>query len=148
MRLSISTIALLGLLLAPLPTWADDPVVGFVKTLSGSVTLKRGDASEQVALGTRLQEKDEVDTGSDGRVGVTFRDDTRVALGPDSRLVVAHFVFKPADKQYGFVLSLARGTLEYISGLTEKLAPQSMTIEMPNATIAVRGTRLVARTGG
>ena len=136
------TIGLGGAALADGP---DDATIAFVKTVSGSATLVRGGATEPIRVGAPLREKDRLETGADGSVGVTFRDNTRIALGPKSRIDLERFVFKPADKQYGFVLKLLRGTLEYISGLTAKLAPEAMSIETPTATIGVRGTRLLAR---
>jgi hypothetical protein len=54
-------------------------------------------------------------------------------------------VFAPARQHYGFVLRLIAGTMEYLSGLTAKLSPDSMQIETPTATIGVRGTRFVVR---
>jgi hypothetical protein len=122
-----------------------DQTIGVVKTLSGSATLTRADVTGTLRAGASMREGDRIDTGADGSVGVTFRDNTRIALGPRSRVVLARFVFKPADKQYGFGLSLARGTLEYISGLIEKLAPAAVSIETPTSTIGVRGTRFLAR---
>jgi hypothetical protein len=122
-----------------------DQTIGVVKTLSGSATLTRADVTGTLHAGAPMHEGDRIETGADGSVGVTFRDNTRIALGPRSRVVLAHFVFKPADKQYGFGLSLARGTLEYMSGLIAKLAPEAVSIETPTSTIGVRGTRFLAR---
>ena len=88
---------------------------------------------------------DRLETGSDGALGITFRDNTRISLGPNSRIELKHFVFQPAAEQYGFILGLAYGTLEYISGLTEKLAPDAMSIQTPGFTVGARGTRLLIR---
>ena len=123
----------------------EDQAIGLVKTLSGSATLTRNGVTQLIHPGTLLHEKDRIETGSDGSVGVTFRDNSRIALGPRSRIDLERFVVKPADKQYGFVLRLTRGTLEYISGLIAKLAPQAVSIETPTSTIGVRGTRLLTR---
>jgi len=143
-------IALLGLLLTAQPAamaHADTVAIGYVKTLSGTVTLiSTGDeVGRPISIAMPLHEHDRVETGRDGQVGITFCDDTRITLGPNSRVDLAHFVFKPVDKNYGFVLRLAYGTMQYLSGLTAKLAPDAMSIETPGATIAVRGTRLLIR---
>jgi len=47
--------------------------------------------------------------------------------------------------EYGFILRLAYGTLECISGLTAKLAPDAMSIETPGFTVGARGTRFLVR---
>jgi hypothetical protein len=143
-------VALLLLSLAVLPSvsaHADADTIGYVKMLSGAATVTpagHGVASP-VSIAMPIHEQDRVETGRDGQIGITFRDDTRVALGPNSRVDLVHFVFKPAEKKYGFVLRLAYGTLQYLSGLTAKLAPDAMSIETPGSTIAVRGTRLLIR---
>ena len=124
---------------------ADEAPVGFVKTLSGTVTVTHGAVVAAAALAMPVYEHDRLETGGDGECGITFRDNTRIALGPNSRIDLQHFVFKPAAQQYGFILRLAHGTLEYISGLIEKLAPEAMSIETPGFTVAARGTRLLVR---
>jgi hypothetical protein len=127
------------------PAAAEEAVIGYVKTLRGSAAVTSGGTTRPLAVAMPVRETDRLETAGDGELGVTFRDDTRVTLGPNSRLDLARFVFKPAEKEYGFVLRLAYGTLQYISGLTAKLAPAAMAIETPSSTIAVRGTRLLVR---
>jgi hypothetical protein len=92
-----------------------------------------------------VHEGDTLQTGWNGSLGVTFKDNTRISLGPSSRVTIPHFAFEPAADQYGFVLRLISGTMQYLSGLTAKLSPDSMKIETPTATVAVRGTRFLAR---
>lgn len=133
------------LVLLTVQAHADDAAIGFVKTLSGHATLTRASIVQPLELAMPIHAQDRLETASDGRLGVTFRDDTRISLGPDSRLDLPRYVFKPADRQYGFVLRLVFGTLQYLSGTTEKLAPDAMSIETPTATLAVRGTHLLVR---
>src|SRR5262249_49658562 len=134
-------------LIAFVPARADDEPIGFIKTLSGSATIQHGGtASEPAHLGAPLHQTDRVETGPDGTVGITLRDNTRLSLGPKSRVEVASFVFKPAEKQYSLVIRLLQGTLGYISGITAKLAPESVSIQTPTATVGVRGTRMLIRT--
>jgi hypothetical protein len=126
---------------------ADADTIGYVRTLAGTATVTpAGDsAARPVGIAMPVHERDRVETGPNGRIGITFRDDTRIALGPNSRLDLARFVFRPAENEYGFILRLGYGTLHYLSGLTAKLAPDAISIETPGSTIAVRGTRLLIR---
>ena len=124
---------------------ADEAPVGFIKTLSGTATLTHGAVATDAALAMPVYQNDRLETGRDGKLGITFRDNTRISLGPNSRIELRHFVFQPAAEQYGFILALAYGTLEYISGLTEKLAPDAMSIQTPGFTVGARGTRLLIR---
>ena len=131
---------------AGLSARAEETPVGFVKTLLGTAAVTHGSVANAAELGMPVYEKDRLETGGDGELGVTFRDNTRIALGPNSRIELKRFVFKPAAEDYGFILRLAYGTLEYISGLTAKLAPNAMSIETPGFTVGARGTRLLVRT--
>jgi hypothetical protein len=124
---------------------AEEAPVGFIKTLSGTATLTHGAVATDAALAMPVYQNDRLETGSDGALGITFRDNTRISLGPNSRIELKHFVFQPAAEQFGFILGLAYGTLEYISGLTEKLAPDAMSIQTPGFTVGARGTRLLIR---
>lgn len=121
--------------------------IGYVKMLSGSASVTSiGDGIlRDLRIAAPIHEGDRVETGRDGQIGITFSDDTRITLGPNSRVTIDRFVFIPVEKKYGFVLRLAYGTLQYLSGLTERLAPDAMSIETPGSTIAVRGTRLLIR---
>ncbi|HYM01775.1 MAG TPA: FecR domain-containing protein [Stellaceae bacterium] len=129
------------------PAQADGDTIGYVKTLAGGATLTPAGESvaRPVSIAMAVHRQDRVETGPSGEIGITFQDDTRITLGPNSRVDFARFVFKPAEKEYGFVLRLGYGTLQYLSGLTAKLAPDAMSIETPAVTIAVRGTRLLIR---
>jgi hypothetical protein len=124
---------------------AEEAPIGYVKTLSGTATVTHGGIATAAALTMPVYEHDRLETGGNGELGVTFRDNTRISLGPDSRIELKHYVFKPASEEYGFLLRLAYGTMEYISGLTEKLAPDAMSIEAPGFTVGARGTRLLVR---
>jgi hypothetical protein len=119
---------------------AEEAPIGFVKTLYGTASVTHGATISAAALAMPVYEHDLVQTGVDGGLGITFRDNARISLGPDSRIELKHFVFQPAAEQYGFILSLVYGTMECISGLTVKLAPDAMSIETPGFTVGARGT--------
>ncbi len=128
-----------------LPARAEDAPIGFVKTLLGAATVTHGAIAMAARTAMPVYQNDTLETGADGELGVTFRDNTRISLGPNSRIELTHFVFKPAALEYGLILRLAYGTLECISGLTAKLAPQAMSIETPGFTVGARGTRFLVR---
>ena len=144
MRSNATALLILALAMA-LPARAQEAPIGFIKTLSGTATVLRRGTVKSAVLAMPLYQADWLLTGTDGELGVTFRDDTRIALGPNSRLHLKHFVFQPAALEYGFILRLVYGTLEFISGLTAKLAPDEVSIETPAFTVGVRGTRILVR---
>lgn len=124
------------------PLVAQGQEVGQVKAVSGSVTIVRGDSAIAAVVGFPLRESDQVQTGADGRLGVTLRDETRLSFGPNTRLELSRFAFSPAEDRLALTLRLVRGTLSYISGRIAKLAPGAVAIETPTSVIGVRGTHL------
>jgi hypothetical protein len=76
---------------------------------------------------------------------VTFADDTRIALGPDSAVLLGAYLFEPTDERLRFILNVVRGAVAYVSGQIAKYAPDSVHIQTPEAIIGVRGTTLALR---
>lgn len=129
------------------PASAQEAPVGYVKVSGGSATIERAGVVLPANPGTAVLVGDVCATGADGTLGVTLLDGTRIGLGPDTRFTVSSFAFDPARDQLGFAGRLARGTIEFISGLIAKLAPGAATVETPVANIVVRGTRVLIRAG-
>jgi hypothetical protein len=115
---------------------------GVIKVASGSVFIVRESGTVPAQVGSILFETDAVRTGSDGRVGVTLKDDTRFSLGPGSEVRLERFVYAPAEGSLGLVLRFVRGAAAYVSGRIAKLAPDSIRLETPAAIVGVRGTTL------
>jgi hypothetical protein len=132
-------------MMAPMSVQAEDKPIGFIKLLHGHATVTHEQLTYAASLGGAVYQDDLLRTYWDGNVGVTFKDNTRISLGPSSRLIVTHFEFTPAESRYGFIVRLIDGTMQFLSGLTAKLSPTSVRIETPTATVGVRGTRLLAR---
>lgn len=72
---------------------------------------------------------------------ITFKDDTKVNVTENSRLLIDDFVFDPKKSDAGkLAMKVAMGTVRYASGQVAKNNPQNVDIKTPTATIAVRGT--------
>jgi hypothetical protein len=127
---------------------AQEAVIGSVKTVSGSASIIRNGSAIPAKVGDRLHENDTLETGKDGSLGVIFRDDTVLSLGPDSQIVVNEFVFQPLEGELGIVTKMFKGTAAYLSGEIVKLSPESARFETPLATIGIRGTRFVVKVKG
>ncbi len=123
------------------------PAAGRIKVATGTVALVRGGQALTAAAGAEVLESDVLRTGPDGRLSVMLKDESRVALGPNSELALTRFAYNPSDAQLGLGLRLARGVLSYVSGLIAKLAPEAVKLETPTSIIGVRGTHLLLRAG-
>ena len=72
---------------------------------------------------------------------ITFKDDTKVKVNENSRLVIDDFVYDPNKSDAGkLALKVGMGTVRYASGQIAKNDPQKVAINTPTASIAVRGT--------
>jgi hypothetical protein len=138
--------AFLFVFLGAVPVFGQQPPsAGRIKVASGSVFLIRGGATLRAEAGQTIFEADVIRTGSDGRVGVTMKDDTRVSLGPASEVRLDRFSYAPAEGQLAFALKVVHGAIAYVSGRIAKLAPDAIRIETPAAILGVRGTTLAVR---
>jgi len=123
----------------------DDRPIGLVKTASGEVSILRNGLRLAALPGFGLIRGDLLSTGATGALGVILGDDTVLSLGPSTETRIEQFAFEPAEQKLGMVLRVTHGLIAYLSGRISKLAPGSVRIETPVATLGVRGTRLVAR---
>ena len=119
---------------------ASDESAGSLRKKKGDVLIERNGNIVKAEDGTSVYPNDIVRTGGDGSVGIIFKDNSRIGLGPNSRLDLKKFVFKPAQGQFSMLNKLTRGTASFVSGKMTKLSPESVIIETPTSTIGVRGT--------
>ena len=124
---------------------AQNAVIGRIKSTTGAVFVVRQNASLPARAGDPIYESDSVRTGPDGRLGLTLKDETRVALGPNSDVRVSQFAYAPGQGRLGMILRIARGVVAYVSGRIAKLSPDAVRLETPSAILGVRGTRMVIR---
>lgn len=140
---SLVVVVVLVLCSLAAPVFAQDrPVAGRIKVSTGSVFVVRDGAQIPAQVGQVVYEADGLQTGADGKIGVTLNDDTRLSLGPNSEMKLERFTFQPADSGFGLVLKFVKGAATYVSGRIAKLAPDSIRLETPAAIIGVRGTTL------
>ena len=131
----ISTIALISS-----PASAE---VARIKSTSGTATVQRGPNHIPAATGQPLEAGDLLLTGKDGRIAVTFIDNTRFAVGPNSRIAVSKFEYDRTRQQGSFVTQVDRGSLAVVSGKIAKSGRDAMQVRTPNSLLGVRGTRFI-----
>ncbi len=145
--LAAMTFCALAVLATAAPALAQTPptAAGRVKVATGAASIVRGSQTLAAAPGATVFEGDVLRTAADGRLSVMLKDESRLALGPNSELALTRFAYVPADQQLGLGVRLARGMLSYVSGLIAKLAPESVRLQTPTAIIGVRGTHVLVK---
>lgn len=142
--LTVWGLAFAGLSLAPSASWAQTDPVGFVKTVKGEAWVSTGGQRVAAQPGTAIVQGSQLKTGTAGSMGVTFKDNTVMSFGPDTELTVDEYLYAPAQGQVKLGARLAKGSLNYVSGVIAKLKPEAVTVKTPAGIIGVRGTQFVA----
>lgn len=119
--------------------------VGLIKTFEGSAVVQRQGQSIAVVLGSEILPGDIVRTGADSALGLIFKDDTVVSLGPRTEFAIDAYLFNPREGQLSFIARVIRGTLSFLSGQMTQLSPESVRLEFPAGTIGVRGTHVLIK---
>ena len=116
-----------------------------VKSLKGKAAVTRNGGTVTATKGMEIQVGDIVKTDAQGAIGLVFSDDTVVSMGPDSELTITDYMFEPREKRLSLIIRILRGTLSFLSGQITKLAPKSVQLVTPSATIGVRGTHVLIK---
>lgn len=116
--------------------------IGMMNEVQGTaIEIKRSKNTIIGKLNVEVESMDAVSVGSKSQVNITFKDNTKVKITENSRLVLDDFVFDPKKTDAGKLgMKVALGTVRYASGQVAKNSPQSVNIKTPTASIAVRGT--------
>lgn len=117
--------------------------IGRVKSSAGAAFVVRGGAQLPARPGLMLEPKDLLVTKRDGRMALTFIDNTRFAVGPNSNISVSRYLFDRRNQRGEFETRVNRGSLAIVSGQIAKSKKDAMTVRTPTTMLGVRGTRFV-----
>jgi len=117
------------------------PTIGTVSENKGlACEILRGKNKLTGVKGATVESMDTYTTGACSS-NIVFRDDTKVKITENSKLVIDDFVFDPKNSDAGKLsIKAAMGTIRYASGQIAKANPQQVAVQTPTANIAVRGT--------
>jgi len=131
-------IAILLVILLPQLSYA--ATIGNVVLQDGVTSVEREGTESDLNLDSGIMFMDNVKTGK-GELGITFIDDTNVAVSSQSSLIIDDFVYDPNSTEGSkLALKIVFGTVRYASGNIAKLNKQNVDIRTPTARIGVRGT--------
>jgi hypothetical protein len=122
--------------------------IGKITTVAGAVTIQHVNAvivqanatsqPEPTKVGDPVFLGDVVQTGADGKVSITFADETAFNLSSNARMTLDEFVYDPNGKSNATFFSLSKGTFTFVAGKVAKTG--DMKIDTPVATMGIRGT--------
>ena len=136
----VAGLLMVAALSTPAVAWAE---IGRIKTVVGSASVVRGKAVTPAAPGVLLQVSDVLQTGKDGRIGLTFIDNSRFSVGPNSRVALTQFEFDDTTHKGSSLTTIDRGSLGVVSGQIAKENKDAMRVRTPTSLLAARGTKFV-----
>jgi hypothetical protein len=139
MRVAIAT----GLLMAAWLSTASAAEIGRIKSVTGDAAVVRGNTASPATAGELLQVSDVIKTGPGGRIGITFVDNSRFAVGPNSQIALSQFEFDDTTHAGKSLTTVNRGALAVVSGQIAHENKDAMRVRTPTALLAARGTRFV-----
>jgi len=119
--------------------------IGQIKNVTGQVFLLRNNAQQPAKAGDLVELADVVTTGANGSVGITLIDNSRLSLGPNSRIELKQFRFNPTTQEGASLTEVKRGTLAIVSGQIAKRSPDAMKVQTPTTILGVRGTTFAVK---
>ena len=122
------------------PAWAE---IGRIKTATGTATVGRGPENLKAASGQELLAGDWLETGADGRISLTFVDNTRFAVAPNNRIGLQKFEYDSTTQKGSFIASVERGSIAVVSGRITKSGRDGMQITTPDSVLGINGTRFI-----
>ena len=146
----------LGLVLSGIVTSASAAeFIGVAAALRGDVvrvSAVQGDSDiGRVTSGTKIFLGDEIEVASGGRMQIMLVDETVFTLGSGARLVIDEFVYDPSTQAGSMTTNITKGAFRFVSGKLAKSSPKAMKVNLPSASLSIRGTQvagLVDEEGG
>ena len=130
--------AMLAAMLAAVtaPLFAGEEI-GSTTMVVKKVTGEMAGEVRPLVVKDNVHQDEAIETSVSSASEIIFLDDTKITLGPNTRLKLDHFVFDPDPARGKFVLTTVKGVFRFVSG---NLAKESYVIRTPTVTIGVRGT--------
>jgi hypothetical protein len=138
----LRVLAGLSVLTTPLVAAAaeDTEHAGLVNKVENEAQIISASGATTATVGTPVQKKDELRTGANGRLQVTFRDNTVLTLGEHASVVIDRYVYDPDHGIGETVLQATKGAFRFATGRIKELKDHKIAVSTPVAYIGVRGT--------
>jgi hypothetical protein len=120
------------------------PAIGTAAVVIKDVTGELGGDRRRLVRQDEVHLDETIETAAASVSEIHFVDDSKLSVGPGSRITLDRFVFDPGTGEGSFTINAALGIFRFASGNMKK---QAYRISTPLATIGVRGTKFVLSVG-
>jgi FecR protein len=111
--------------------------IGDAVVITNIVMADFAKEERKLARGDNVRQDEIIEVNTDAQGEFKLDDDTKLALGPGSRLVLDKFVYDSDKKTGSIIMNMAKGAFRFVTGVATK---PTYVINTPNASITVRGT--------
>ena len=130
-----SPFALAVLLAAAGPALAQ--VVGVAMSVRQGAVVDSGGSTVRLVPRAEISNGDVIRTDASGLVQITFRDRSRVVVGPDTEFRIDDVSLSGAGRAERFLVTALGGVFRFLSGDSPR---ESYELRTPTATMGIRGT--------
>ena len=141
-RLYLSVIVVLFASIKTTKVQAQAVDIGDISELNGSAQIVR-DKPYKANLKFAIRSNDEAIT-TNGRMAITFLDDSTVKLTEHSQLLIDEYIYDPDPSKAKMALTFGLGTARFITSNLNRIDKQNIQLKTPTANIAIRGTDFTA----
>ncbi|MCK4440532.1 MAG: FecR domain-containing protein [Sulfurovaceae bacterium] len=117
--------------------------VGLIKSINGTVNIKRDNKIISIKKGDKIKNKDIIITKANSSIGIIFNDGSRLSLGSKSIFKINNFIVKPDKHQFDVNMKLEKGKALFSSGKIGKVSPKSVKFKVPEGVVGIRGTEFL-----
>jgi hypothetical protein len=115
-------------------------IIGTISDVESDAQIISASGATAATVGLAVHMKDQLRTGTNGRLQVTFRDKTVLTLGEEASVVIDRYVFDP-DRGIGeALLQATQGAFRFAAGQLKDMRNKTITVSTPVAEVGVRGT--------
>ena len=132
---AMATVAAAAMIFATGPAASQNPS-GYAVKVDPAVNASGPAGQRLIELQGAIFVGDEIVAGPKGLAQIKFVDDTRIVVGPNSRLTIDTFVFNPDLTAKDITINMIQGSFRFISG---RSADGAYKIRTPTMTAGIRG---------
>jgi hypothetical protein len=116
--------------------------VGIIERAQGEVQVERNGLSTSVTKGHAIIRRDNLVTGPDSRLLLSFDDGSRLAVGENALIVVADYMREEGRRSGALILDLIRGAIRLVAAKPDKAPDKRVEVRTAAATISSQGMDL------
>src|SRR5262245_25710302 len=108
--------------------------IGSAVAIKNHVTAADDNAKRPLAKRDSIREMETLESARNSNGEFILADDTKLALGPDAKLVLDKFVYDPGTTAGNVTVNIAKGAFRFISGVS---GSDAYAIKTPRASLSV-----------